>query len=146
MTRAWWLFGDDSRTSYAHGNDGVSHGDPRLVEVDIAPAQAQNLSAPHSGHRREAPRRLEPGALHGFKESGEFRRLPALDRPCPVSARPRRLRPLGNVRAEDARVHCVAKSLVNDRVDIPDGLSGQGSTLPAVIEQIGVERVQHRGC
>ena len=59
--------------------DGVCkhpHGHNAAVEIDIAPAQAQRLTAPQAGHREKKPQRVVTITGHGLKKRPQLVGVP----------------------------------------------------------------------
>lgn len=127
------------------GDQSVPDGHPRRVNVDIAPAQAENLTATHTRHRGETPDRLEPSSVHGVEKTRELRWVPRLDAVGQPSRRTRGFRARGDVLNDKSGVECVLESLVNRCVDLADRLCAERPPTVGRCCQLPVERVEHRG-
>src|SRR5215217_123317 len=58
---------------------GVTNSQARGLQVDIAPAETQNLAPTHPGHRRQSPARFDSCPSYVLEESGQLLSFPGLD-------------------------------------------------------------------
>ena len=81
-----------------------------------------------------------------IEEGSQLVRFPEGDLACQSGAGPGRFRSPGNVDRHEVGVDGVSEHLVEDRVDVPDGLRTQASRffVVPVGQQLGIEPVEHR--
>jgi len=103
----------------------LTNGDPCVVEVDILPSKTEDFAAAHAGHSSNVPRSFETMTLDGPEERFELMRLPKGDLGRQPGPWPWWLRSLSDVRSDEAGIDGVGEGLVDDRVDVPDGLGGR---------------------
>lgn len=99
-----------------------------MEEVDVAPAQSEELAAAHAGVCREPERREEPVAVRGLQEGVELRGGPGAE----LVAGPASSRGLGvggDFGDDEATPARVAESLVQDDAD-PSTVFGSRPPLP----------------
>ncbi len=128
----------------ADGDERLADRQPRPVQIEVAPAQAEDLAASHAGHRREPPDRLQPSPADGLEEARQLIRLPRLDPARGAAVRPGRLGCSRHVLDEQAGIDRVREDLVQRRVDVADRLGAEPLPLVGVLRQPPVEPGQHR--
>jgi len=55
MTQARWLFGVDFDDVVSDRHQRLPDGQPRPIEVQVNPSQAEHLASPHPGERAGQP-------------------------------------------------------------------------------------------
>jgi hypothetical protein len=124
-----------------HQDSGSPHRHPAGVQVQVAPAQPQDLPATHPSRRGQQPRRIQPIAPDVIQEHPKLRRAP---RPHLRRLGLRRVSSIGHVPYDVAPSHRIPQCPVQDRMDVVHGLRCQPTSRVAATpcEQLAVEGIQ----
>jgi hypothetical protein len=109
------VVGDHARLTDGHAGS---------VQVDVGPAQPEQLAATHAGGRGQQPRRVLAVAFDVGEEGAELPRRPDLEL---SRLRLRRVSGVGHVAHDVAPAHRVPERPVDQDMDIPDRLGGQAA-------------------
>ena len=112
-----------------------------LVEVTVAPPEADDFAAAHPCHRGHPERRIKPLFRHRLKECPHLSRIPCLEIACRICSG--RLRQIRDVANQPIATDSLSDRLADDAVHVADGRRAERPFIPSAgIQQVRVERVE----
>ena len=131
-----------------HHGRGLVHGHRAAREVEVGPAEGDELAAAHAGQGEEAEHRSVAVAVDRLEEAGQLARRPDGHlRRSGTSGRQRRgARQAGDVAGHDAGALGVVEQLVERGVDVVHAAHREATAAAtAGAQQLGVHRVEVGG-